>query len=156
MRRAKGFTLIELMITIAIFGILLFVGAPFTKAWGDSANQREAAGLLQQGISRAKATALRNPGKALDDAPAAALCRSGQALKLFSVANAQSIDCSATTNVLWTAQIPASAVVQASGADIACIAFNSRGLPVAGGNACTTSTINVTAGSESALNVPII
>lgn len=154
--RTKGFTLIELMITIAIFGILLFIGAPLTKAWSDSATQRDAAGMLKQGISRAKAMALRNPGAALDNAPAAVLCRSDQTLKLFSIANAQSIACASNSNILWTAQIPTSARVQAAGAEIACVAFSSRGLPVAGGSACTTSSIDVTVGSESALNVLII
>lgn len=152
--RAKGFTLIELMITIAIFGILLAIGAPFTKAWSDSAKQREAAGVLKQGISRAKATALRNPEGARDETAAAALCRSGQTLKLFKMAT--SVDCSSSATPLWTAQLPNSIGVTASGADVACVAFNSRGLPVVGGSACTTSSIDVTAGSESAFNVPII
>lgn len=156
MRRNSGFTLIELMVTIAIAGMLLFIGAPLSKAWTDSAHQRDAAGLLSQGISRAKATALRNPGGAQEEAPAAALCRSGQVLKLFSIADTQSISCSATANILWTAQLPTSVALQAGGTDIACVAFNSRGLPVVGGNACTTSSIDVTAGSESAFNVPII
>lgn len=154
MMRAKGFTLIELMITIAIFGILLAIGAPFTKAWSDSAKQREAAGVLKQGISRAKATALRNPEGARDDVAAAALCRSGQTLKLFKMAT--NVDCSSSATPLWTAQLPASVGVKVSGADVSCVAFNSRGLPVLGGNACTTSSIDVTAGSESTFNVPII
>ncbi|HEX8592781.1 MAG TPA: prepilin-type N-terminal cleavage/methylation domain-containing protein [Pseudomonas sp.] len=154
--RAGGFTLIEMMITIAIFGILLFIGVPLTKAWSDSANQRDAAGLLKQGISRAKATALRNPGAALDNAPAAVLCRSGQTLKLFSLANAQSINCASTSNILWTAQMPASTSALAAGAEIACVAFSSSGLAVVGGNACTTTSIDVIVGSENALNVLII
>lgn len=154
--RTSGFTLIELMVTIAIFGILLFIGVPLTKAWTDSANQRNAAGLLKHGISRAKATALRNPGAALDNAPAAVLCRSGQTLNLFSIANAQSINCASTSNILWTAQLPASTSAQAAGAEITCVAFNSRGLAVVGGSACTTTAIDVIVGSESALNVLII
>ncbi|MCI8208156.1 pre-pilin like leader sequence [Pseudomonas sp. S25] len=152
--RAKGFTLIELMITIAIFGILLAIGAPFTKAWSDSAKQREAAGVLKQGISRAKATALRNPEGARDDVAAAALCRSGQTLKLFKMAT--SVDCTSSATPLWTAQLPSSVGVKVGGSDVSCVAFNSRGLPVAGGNACTTASIDVTAGSESTFNVPII
>ncbi len=152
--RTKGFTLIELMITIAIFGILLAIGAPFTKAWSDSAKQREAAGVLKQGISRAKATALRNPEGARDDVAAAALCRSGQTLKLFKMAT--SVDCTSSATPLWTAQLPASVGVKVGGSDVSCVAFNSRGLPVVGGNACTTASIDVTAGSESTFNVPII
>lgn len=152
--RNRGFTLVELMITVTIFGILLAIGAPFTRSWSDSAYQREAAGVLKQGLSRAKATALRNPEGARDDVAAAALCRSGQTLKLYKLATA--VDCSSSATPLWAGQLPGSVGVKAGGVDITCVAFNSRGLPVAGGNACTTSSIDVTAGSESAFNVPII
>ena len=152
--RVKGFTLIELMITVTIFGILLAIGAPFTKAWSDSAHQREAAGVLKQGISRAKATALRNPEGARDDVAAAALCRSGQTLKLFKMA--ANVNCTSSATPLWTAQLHASVGIKVGGADVSCVAFNSRGLPVIGGSACATSSIDVTAGSESVFNVPII
>ena len=82
MTNSRGFTLIELMITITLFGILLFVGVPLTQSWTNSAYQRDAAGLLKQGLSRAKSIALRNQGKVQDTAPAAILCRSGQTLNL--------------------------------------------------------------------------
>ncbi len=88
--RSRGFTLIELMITIALFGLLLFVGVPLTQSWTNSSYQRDAAGLLKQGISRAKATALRNQGAVQDTAPAAVLCHSGQNLKLFRLNAGQS------------------------------------------------------------------
>lgn len=156
MNRSRGFTLIELMITLAIFSFLITMGSQLTKSWTDSARQLEAANLLKQGISRAKATALRNPGAAQSNAPAAALCSSGQTLKLFSVADLASINCAATDNILWQANLPGSAALQNGGTNITCIAFNSRGLPVTGSNSCTTSTINVTVGSEDSVNVEII
>lgn len=142
------------MVTVSIFGVLLAIGAPFTKSWSDSAHQREAAGVLKQGISRAKATALRNPDGARDDAAAAALCHSGQTLKLFKTAT--SVDCTSSATPLWSAQLPAAVGVSSSGSTVSCVAFNSHGLPVAGGVGCTLSTIDITAGSESAFNVPII
>ncbi|MEB0150624.1 prepilin-type N-terminal cleavage/methylation domain-containing protein [Pseudomonas sp. CCC2.2] len=152
---SRGFTLIEVMITITVLGILLFVGVPLTQAWSNSGYQRDAAGLLKQGISRTKAMALRNPGGVQNAAPAAALCRSGQTLKLFSITIGQSIDCSLTTNILWRSSIPTTASIQASGVDVKCIAFNNQGLPLSV-NSCTTTTIQVTAGSENAVDVPII
>jgi type IV pilus assembly protein PilA len=156
MKRHQGFTLIELLVTLAIFSFLIVMGGQLTKAWVDSARQRDAASLLKQGINRAKATALRNPGGALESAPAAALCRSGQTLKLFSIAQSGSINCSSTANILWTAQLPGSATIQVSGSDFSCVAFNSRGLPVVGGNACATGSIDVVVGNESAFNVTLI
>jgi len=148
----RGFTLIELMITIALFGLLLLVGVPLTQSWTNSGYQRDAAGLLKQGISRAKAIALRNQGKVQDTAPAAVLCRSGQNLKLYSLSAA--IDCTATTQI-WSTSLPSAAVIQTGGVDLVCIAFNNRGLAVSSGS-CTTTTVQVTAGSESSVDVPLI
>lgn len=155
MKRSRGFSLIELMITLAVLGILLAVGVPLTRAWSDSAYQREAAGLLQQGISRTKATALRNEGGVQNSAPAAVLCLSSQSLKLFKLDKGQGIDCSATSNSLWSAALPSSATIKVQGSNFTCVAFDNRGL-VAKGTACSTTTLQVLAGDESAFDVPLI
>ena len=143
------------MITLAVLGILLAVGVPLTRAWNDSAYQREAAGLLQQGISRAKATALRNEGGVQNSAPAAVLCLSSQSLKLFKLDKGQGVDCSATSNSLWSAALPNSATIKVQGSNFTCVAFDNRGL-VAKGTACSTTTLQVLAGDESAFDVPLI
>lgn len=156
MRRNQGFTLVELMVTLAVFGILLFMGVPLTRAWVDSSYQREAAGQLQQGLSRARATALRNQGGVIDAGPAAVLCRSGQTLNLFSVAKGGAINCSASSGALWTSSLPGSPTLTASGSTVTCVAYNSRGLPVEGGSSCAVNTIAVVVGSEGALDVPLI
>ncbi|BBP74673.1 pilus assembly FimT family protein [Pseudomonas gingeri] len=153
--RSRGFTLIELMITITLFGLLLFVGVPLTQSWTNSAYQRDAAGLLKQGISRTKAIALRNQGAVQDSAPAAVLCHSGQNLQLFRLTAGQAIDCATTTPPLWSSPLPAAASIQSAGVDLACVAFNNRGLAVSS-STCTTATLQVTAGSESSVDVPLI
>lgn len=155
MKPARGFSLIELMITLVVLGVLLAVGVPLTRAWSDSAYQREAAGLLQQGISRAKATAQRNEGGVQNTAPAAVLCLTQQSLKLFKLDKGQSIDCNATSAILWTAVLPSSATVQLQSGSFTCVAFDNRGL-VAEGTACSTTTLQVMAGNESAFDVPLI
>lgn len=155
MKRQRGFSLIELMVTLAVLGILLVVGVPLTKAWSDSAYQREAAGLLQQGVSRAKATALRNEGGVQSSAPAAVLCYSNQVLKLFTLTKGQSIDCSSTSDSLWSATLPGTTGVKSQGNNFTCVAFDNRGLVVTG-TACSTTTLQVTVGSESALDVQLI
>lgn len=151
----RGFTLIELMITIAVFALLLAIGAPLTRAWSDSAHQREAASLLQQGLSRAKATALRNVGGVLNPEPAAVLCHSGQTLMLFQLDKGQSVDCTAVKGSLWSAVLPGSASLQSQGSEMSCVAFDNRGLPVSG-SSCATTTLQVLAGNESALDVQLI
>ena len=152
---SRGFTLIEMMITITLFALLLVVGVPLTQSWTNSAYQRDAAGLLRQGISRAKSIALRNQGKVQDTAPAAVLCVSGQSLKLLSLTPGQTIDCTVTTPILWSTPLPAAAALQVANVNLACVAFSNRGFAVSSGS-CTTGTIQVTAGSEIAVNVPLI
>ncbi|WP_256737139.1 hypothetical protein [Pseudomonas gingeri] len=90
-----------------------------------------------------------------DSAPAAVLCRSGQNLNLFRLTAGQAIDCATTTQPLWSSPLPAAASIKAAGVDLACVAFSNRGLAVSS-SACTTSTLQVTAGSESSVDVPLI
>lgn len=60
-RHHRGFTLIELMITVMILGLLMLVGVPFTAGWIHSAQVQEGRALLVQGYGQAKAAAVRNP-----------------------------------------------------------------------------------------------
>lgn len=149
MSREQGFSLIELIITLAVLGILLMVGVPLTRAWSDSAYQREAAGLLQQGISRAKATALRNKGGAQNTSPAAILCLSESKLTVRELGS-----CSAG-DILWSVALPSSATVTAQKKNLSCVAFDNRGLVVEG-TSCSTTTLQVSVGNESAFDVPLI
>ncbi|WP_024889301.1 pilus assembly FimT family protein [Luteimonas huabeiensis] len=57
----RGFTLVELMVTIAIVAMLLLVGLPFARSWIDGTRQLQAVGQLQEAVSQARAMALRNP-----------------------------------------------------------------------------------------------
>jgi prepilin-type N-terminal cleavage/methylation domain-containing protein len=60
-RRHEGFTLIEVMITVMILGLLLLVGVPFAAGWIHSAQVQEGRALLVQGYGQARAAAVRNP-----------------------------------------------------------------------------------------------
>lgn len=37
MQRQRGFTLVELMVTIALLAFLLAIAAPYTSAWANNA-----------------------------------------------------------------------------------------------------------------------
>ena len=58
-RRASGFTLIELMVTISLLAILVTLAVPAFTAWIRNAQIRSAAEALQGGIRTAQAEALR-------------------------------------------------------------------------------------------------
>ena len=57
----RGFTLIELMVTLAILAMLLLMAAPLAADWVHGARTLQARGTLVQGFENAKALALRNP-----------------------------------------------------------------------------------------------
>lgn len=57
----KGFTLIELAITLVLVALLLLMAVPFARGWIDNNRQLQIRSLLWEGISQARALALRNP-----------------------------------------------------------------------------------------------
>jgi type IV fimbrial biogenesis protein FimT len=58
-RQGRGFTLIELMVTISLFAILVMLAAPAFTTWLKNAQIRTAAEALQGGMRSAQAEALR-------------------------------------------------------------------------------------------------
>lgn len=70
-RPQAGLSLIELMIVLAIVGLLALVATPLTSSWGAGADLHTAAGQLNQAYSHARAVALRNEAGAVGDDVAA-------------------------------------------------------------------------------------
>ena len=59
MRRHLGFSLIELMVVVAIMGILLALGFPSFKTWLNTTEIRNAAETVQNGMQLARVEAMR-------------------------------------------------------------------------------------------------
>jgi type IV fimbrial biogenesis protein FimT len=57
--RSTGFTLIELMITLSVIGLLLLVGLPSMGTWLQNTQLRASADAMQAGLQLARAEALR-------------------------------------------------------------------------------------------------
>lgn len=62
-RRIAGFTLVELLIAVAIFGIVLALGIPGFKVWMQNAQIRTATESLQNGLQMARGEAVRRNEK---------------------------------------------------------------------------------------------
>ena len=110
----RGFTLIELMVTLAILAMLLLMAAPLAADWVHGARTLQARGTLVQGFENAKALALRNPCGAPNETQAyAAVLEAeldGTTVTLNVLALPQGVSgCAllgARPNPQWTARLP--------------------------------------------------
>lgn len=174
-RRAGGFTLIELMIAIAIMALLLLAAAPFTQSWVDGTRQVRARSNLLEAVGQARALAMRNP-QALTAAEAA----QGAAAVVYDSAthtlcvvprNADGTAWNMCGTGHWRGQIANPADLSlASGADedaaeFVCAAYDTRGVLVAssfGGSACiapsagSAATVFIKVGSQEAMDVALL
>jgi type IV pilus assembly protein PilA len=162
---ARGISLVELLVTLALFAFLILLGVPLTHAWVQSAHQRDASGMLAEGLGRAKALALRNSQGVTDQTlPVAAVCLMGGRIQV-TTATKDGIACA--TAVSWSATLPfdASIVKATNQSAFQCVAYNERGMALAAsvsGLTCTQSpsdgsvlAFNVMVGNETALSVPL-
>lgn len=150
----RGFTLIEVLIVIAIFSLIILVAAPLSGFWVRDANRLEAEAQLTQAMGRAKAAALRNHMAALGETPVTAMCLSDTNLLTVregTPGNSPSCNPAAGTQ-LWKAQLSPHVTVQAGGADFSCLCFTNKGL-LTDDTSCsvcsTTTEFALTAGGES-------
>lgn len=128
MKRAAGFTLIELMVTVAVMAVLAAAGMPFALSWMDSNRQMQARNLMWEGVAQARAVALRNPGEAVAGQVSARLERSNGVLQVLRTGS---------DDAVWkSTPLPggdastfklANAGGVASSDDWACVAFDNRG-----------------------------
>lgn len=156
--KTKGFTLIELMVTIGLVAFLLTLGVPLAREWVQSAHQRDAANILNEALGRAKALALRNPQGLTDQTlPAAAVCLIGGKLSVVSAGTKNTV-CGA--NIEWTKPLSsdASVVLTTTNIPFQCVAYNERGVALVtsvSNLSCTQAWLDVNVGSEETLNVQL-
>ncbi|KLI99891.1 hypothetical protein WQ56_10865 [Luteimonas sp. FCS-9] len=172
-----GFTLIELMVTIAVMALLALAALPFTRNWVDGTREIRARSSLIEAVGQARALAMRNPyGLPTTDATGtplatAAVLYDGETAMLCVVqrdhdrqwtASSCPLDAAGDADVPWRAQItsPGDLALAADGAAFRCAAYDSRGrtqLAPDLGRACTTAaTITVTAGQQGGIDAPLL
>ncbi len=145
----RGFTLIEIAITLTLTVAATLVAAPLAVAWVDSSRVVETRTVLQQAASRAKAMALRNSAGVTGDTPAATLCTVANVVHVH-----QGLPGQCGTDSVWRQEVPGGARTQVllDGAALGCLALANTGRPVPqalGGANCALSTeFEITRGDE--------
>lgn len=141
-----GFSLIELLVVVALLGFLLMLAVPFTTSWSASAKLRDAENQLHQGIGRSKALALRNFAGMTNTQAAAKLCLKSNTsdntleLKLYQAdlgaLNTPAKCYSADEALVWQASLPNETAIKIKDTEanllvnFTCLGIDSRGLQI--------------------------
>lgn len=128
-RRQPGFSLVELMVTVAIAGLLAALALPFGAQWMASDRQLRARGHLVEAVGHARSLALRNPAGLPRGVPAVCVRWAGPRLEVTQLGTGQA--CPAGGTVVWEAALdPRIRLSEAgTGTPFRCVAFDSRGAP---------------------------
>lgn len=144
-----GFSLIELMVTLAVMSILALLGTALTQSWSSSNQLQLGKNLLTQGAAHAKSLALRNGAGSNSNVVAAFLVLKDNTLCVLN-GTATSLSCS--NSPVWQTQLSVSTSINSATAQ--CIGWNSMGIPdtaTLGGTACTTTlSYTISSGGQSA------
>lgn len=144
--KIKGFTLIEVLIVIAIVALIVLVAVPLSGSWIRDANMLDAEGQLTQAVGRAKAAALRNKMAATGSNPVSAICLTAGNLLTVREGTAANVapSCAATPagDQLWQTQINEHVSVKRDATNaLTCLCFDSKGIVTTAGscNSCATN-----------------
>jgi type IV pilus assembly protein PilA len=145
---AKGFTFVEMMTVLFIVSILGVGVGLSANYWVNNSKTANAQAQLREGLSRAKALALRNPNASLatGTTPAATLSLSQGILTLCAGA-------SGCTTPYWKATLPSNVTITFGGVTFACRALDSQAMPLSYSNCSVVQNYTITAGTTTATGV---
>ena len=146
-RQHSGFTLIELMITIAVLSIILFMGSSLTRSWIDRSQVNNAINSLKSSLTQAKTAAIRNTDNQAMTQPAVSVCVTDNEILIIRNKNNDAANCSLTnTNntLLKKSELAKNISIKQDNSSFNCIAFNSVGMvtQVIGTNCSTNSNFS--------------
>lgn len=154
----QGFTLVELMITIAVLSIILMMGTALTRSWIDRSQVTHAMSAFKSAVNQAQAAALRNTNNQPTNSASVSVCwnANNSTMRIVRVAKGSQQVCQdvAENTVLQTISLPKGLAIQQGNIAFQCISFNSAGVViVAASSNCisdTKSTFKVGKNNETA------
>lgn len=140
----SGFSLIELMVTITILGILAITGISLTGKWSQQVELDKAIMSLNSGFSLAKSTAMRN-GAARTTTEASSVVCFNNNTKVLTVHEATpAIAASCSTPTVFQYQLGSAITIKdANAANFLCFAFDHFG-QIMGANTLCIDTLSLT------------
>lgn len=143
-RKYKGFTLIEMMITIALLGFILMIGSSLTRAWIDQSQVNNAIHTIQDAVSQTKAIAIRNTNNTTLEQAAASLCIYDTSIKIV-YGNCPSVE---PINAIQSFPLSSDISIKDGNTPLFCMDFNYVGILVPASNCTTTATPTLTIGKN--------
>ena len=147
-RNQSGFTLTEVLIVMAITGVLAATTAPYSSNWTDNAGVRNAVDMLNQSYQNGKTIALRNPLQVLGSNPAAGLKLESGVL-LTCQGSPTDTNCTASgSRVMWETTIPDGVAVTVNGATLSTIRIDNTGGAIDNGGNALALAYSITRGDK--------
>ncbi|MAT50728.1 MAG: hypothetical protein CMK32_06040 [Porticoccaceae bacterium] len=149
---SRGFSLVEMMIVLAIIGLLALVVVPFTRSWIEEADVKEAISSLEVAYGTAKGLALRNPllaGETPSGAkePAAGI-KVSPGLLLICQGDPESASCSpAGQNRISSYRVPDGVTININGSLLSVQRIDNTGQSIDGSGQAIPLSYSVTKGS---------
>ena len=151
--KRRGFSLVELMIAVAIIGLLAVVAAPYTASWIHSANVQEAESILKLAHGKARALALRNPLNRTEAADGSRQIAAGVRYDAGTllVCQGDPADGSCTAggaNLVWSRDLPGGVAVTLDDGAMGSYGLDNTGQAIDGGGSPVTLAYGVAKGGE--------
>ena len=146
----RGFTLIELMVTVALLAILLMMVAPLTSGWSDRNQVQSAKSSLKTAISQARVSAIRNTENKKSNEAAASVCIDSTNLTVnaYSITGSNTV-CDNANNLLKTTAYANGISFKQGATAITCFVFSPDGILLSSGSCATTlDTITIKKNAE--------
>lgn len=125
--RQQGLSLVEILVVLAIIALLGLVAVPFTSTWIDESRVAEGTSIVKRVVSKAQATALRNPEGVIGSEPAAGIKRVGELLLVCSGDPSLSVCSDGGSAMVWREEIPDGVSITLAGNPITTLDVSNQG-----------------------------